>query len=89
MPDVTEQEVWEGDGRRYHMMKVVGNGAFGVVWRAREENSSEIVAIKKVCRCGCAWPCATGVKLSGSALLCAGRPGPSIPQPRARHDEMP
>ena len=44
-----EGDVWEGGGRRYRMEKVVGNGAFGVVWRAREEgNSNELVAIKKV-----------------------------------------
>ena len=47
MPDVAEQEVWEGGGRRYTMEKVVGNGAFGVVWRAREDGASECVAIKK------------------------------------------
>ena len=47
MPD-TEPEIWEGGGRRYRMEKVVGNGAFGVVWRAVEEGTSERVAIKKV-----------------------------------------
>ena len=36
MPE-TEPELWEGGGRRYRMEKVVGNGAFGVVWRAVEE----------------------------------------------------
>jgi hypothetical protein len=36
-------------GKRYRMEKVVGNGAFGIVWRAREEGSSGgPVAIKKV-----------------------------------------
>ena len=30
------------------MEKVVGNGAFGIVWRAREDGASESVAIKKV-----------------------------------------
>ncbi len=44
----TEGEWWEGGGRRYRMEKVVGNGAFGIVWRAREEGSAESVAIKKV-----------------------------------------
>ena len=47
MPDVAEQELWEGGGRRYRMEKVVGNGAFGIVWRARTEDG-ETVAIKKV-----------------------------------------
>ena len=48
-PDVAAgDEVWEGGGRRYRTEKVVGNGAFGIVWRAREEGSSEVVAIKKV-----------------------------------------
>ena len=41
-------EMWEGGGRRYRMEKVVGNGAFGIVWRAREEGSTDLVAIKKV-----------------------------------------
>ena len=41
-------DLWEGGGRRYRMEKVVGNGAFGIVWRAREEGASESVAIKKV-----------------------------------------
>ena len=36
-------------GKRYRMEKVVGNGAFGIVWRAREEGSNGgAVAIKKV-----------------------------------------
>ena len=30
------------------LKKEVGNGAFGIVWRAREEGSSSCVAIKKV-----------------------------------------
>ena len=30
------------------MEKVVGNGAFGIVWRAREGGSGNVVAIKKV-----------------------------------------
>ena len=52
-PDVPQDgEVWEGGGRRYRMEKVVGNGAFGIVWRAREVSggaeASECVAIKKV-----------------------------------------
>lgn len=45
---VEEGTVWDGGGHRYHLEKVVGNGAFGIVWRAREEGSSESVAIKKV-----------------------------------------
>ena len=45
---MSAQDVWEGGGKRYRMEKVVGNGAFGVVWRAREENSDVPVAIKKV-----------------------------------------
>ena len=60
MPDVAEPEIWEGGGRRYRMEKVVGNGAFGVVWRATEEGSTERVAIKKVrvstCMAGFDWP---------------------------------
>ena len=40
-------EIWEGGGRRYRMEKAVGNGAFGIVWRARSEEG-ETVAIKKV-----------------------------------------
>lgn len=48
-PDVpADGEVWEGGGRQYRMEKVVGNGAFGIVWRAREVGSAECVAIKKV-----------------------------------------
>ena len=36
-------------GKRYRMEKVVGNGAFGIVWRAREEGGNgQPVAIKKV-----------------------------------------
>ena len=42
-------EAWEGGGKRYRVHKVVGNGAFGIVWRAVEEGvKSETVAIKKV-----------------------------------------
>jgi serine/threonine protein kinase len=49
LPDVPpEGELWEGGGRKYRMEKVVGNGAFGIVWRAREEGGSTSVAIKKV-----------------------------------------
>lgn len=48
-PDVPQDgEVWEGGGHRYRMEKVVGNGAFGIVWRAREEGAANCVAIKKV-----------------------------------------
>jgi len=43
----SEGETWEGGGKRYKMEKVVGNGAFGIVWRARDEGGSQ-VAIKKV-----------------------------------------
>ena len=39
--------MWDGGGHRYHLEKVVGNGAFGIVWRARSEDG-EVVAIKKV-----------------------------------------
>ena len=46
---MSAQDVWEGGGKRYRMEKVVGNGAFGVVWRAREENSDVPVAIKRWC----------------------------------------
>ena len=48
MPDPVENEIWEGGGRRYRMEKVVGNGAFGVVWRATEDGTNVRVAIKKV-----------------------------------------
>ena len=48
MGQVQDGDVWEGGGRRYRMEKVVGNGAFGIVWRAREEGANESVAIKKV-----------------------------------------
>lgn len=44
---VEEGTVWDGGGHRYQLEKVVGNGAFGIVWRARSEDG-EIVAIKKV-----------------------------------------
>lgn len=43
-----EGEIWEGGGKRYRMEKVVGNGAFGIVWRAKEIESGSLVAIKKV-----------------------------------------
>ena len=48
--DVKEDgEAWEGGGKRYRIHKVVGNGAFGIVWRAVEEGvKNETVAIKKV-----------------------------------------
>ena len=39
--------MWDGGGHRYQLEKVVGNGAFGIVWRARNEDN-EVVAIKKV-----------------------------------------
>ena len=42
-------ETWEGGGRRFRVEKVVGNGAFGIVWRAYEEGGPpEPYAIKKV-----------------------------------------
>ncbi|KAL1495657.1 hypothetical protein AB1Y20_016523 [Prymnesium parvum] len=42
-------EIWEGGGRRFRVEKVVGNGAFGIVWRALEEGGSgQLLAIKKV-----------------------------------------
>merc|ERR1719310_704632 len=44
---VEEGSIWDGGGHRYHLEKVVGNGAFGIVWRARAEDG-ETVAIKKV-----------------------------------------
>jgi serine/threonine protein kinase len=43
-----EGEIWEGGGKRYRMEKVVGNGAFGIVWRAKDMESGCLVAIKKV-----------------------------------------
>ena len=39
--------MWDGGGHRYQLEKVVGHGAFGIVWRARTEDS-DVVAIKKV-----------------------------------------
>jgi serine/threonine protein kinase len=47
MEGVEEGTVWDGGGHRYQLEKVVGHGAFGIVWRARTEDG-EIVAIKKV-----------------------------------------
>ena len=47
MEGCEEGTVWEGGGHRYHLEKVVGNGAFGIVWRARSDDG-EVVAIKKV-----------------------------------------
>ena len=44
---VEEGTVWDGGGHRYQLEHVVGNGAFGIVWRARSEDG-EVVAIKKV-----------------------------------------
>ena len=39
--------MWDGGGYRYQLEHVVGNGAFGIVWRARSDDG-EVVAIKKV-----------------------------------------
>ena len=47
MEGVEEGSVWDGGGHRYQLEKVVGHGAFGIVWRARTEGG-DIVAIKKV-----------------------------------------
>ena len=47
MEGVEEGTVWDGGGHRYQLEKVVGHGAFGIVWRARAEDG-EVVAIKKV-----------------------------------------
>uniref|UniRef100_A0A7S4B1Y9 Protein kinase domain-containing protein n=1 Tax=Chrysotila carterae TaxID=13221 RepID=A0A7S4B1Y9_CHRCT len=47
MEDADEGTVWDAGGHRYQLEKVVGNGAFGIVWRARSEDG-ETVAIKKV-----------------------------------------
>ena len=47
MEGVEEGTVWDGGGHRYALEKVVGHGAFGIVWRARAEDG-ETVAIKKV-----------------------------------------
>ena len=44
---VEEGTVWDGGGHRYQLEKVVGNGAFGIVWRARCDDG-DVVAIKKV-----------------------------------------
>mmetsp|Transcript_11302 Transcript_11302/g.25322 ORF Transcript_11302/g.25322 Transcript_11302/m.25322 type:complete len:592 (+) Transcript_11302:82-1857(+) len=42
-----EETVWDGGGHTYQLEHIVGNGAFGVVWRARADDGS-LVAIKKV-----------------------------------------
>ena len=47
MEGADESGFWEGGGHKYKLEKVVGNGAFGIVWRARTEDS-DVVAIKKV-----------------------------------------
>lgn len=47
MDGAEEGSVWDGGGHRYCLEKIVGNGAFGVVWRARAEDGT-VVAIKKV-----------------------------------------
>jgi len=47
MEGVEEGTVWDGGGHRYQLDKVVGHGAFGIVWRARTEEG-DVVAIKKV-----------------------------------------
>ncbi|EOD09610.1 hypothetical protein EMIHUDRAFT_448425 [Emiliania huxleyi CCMP1516] len=41
-----EGTVWECGAQQYVLEKVVGNGAFGIVWRARSADG-EVVAIKK------------------------------------------
>lgn len=46
--DEDEADVWEGGGTAYKIEKVVGNGAFGIVWKARATDTGEVVAIKKV-----------------------------------------
>ncbi|KAG8468297.1 hypothetical protein KFE25_013380 [Diacronema lutheri] len=46
--DEDDADVWEGGGTAYKIEKVVGNGAFGIVWKARAVDSGEVVAIKKV-----------------------------------------
>mmetsp|Transcript_27061 Transcript_27061/g.72930 ORF Transcript_27061/g.72930 Transcript_27061/m.72930 type:complete len:654 (+) Transcript_27061:87-2048(+) len=46
--DEDDADVWEGGGTAYKIEKVVGNGAFGIVWKARAIDSGEVVAIKKV-----------------------------------------
>ena len=47
MDGTEEGTVWDGGNTSYHLEKVVGNGAFGIVWRARSAEG-ETVAIKKV-----------------------------------------
>ena len=47
MDGTEEGTVWDGGNTSYHLEKVVGNGAFGIVWRARSEEG-DVVAIKKV-----------------------------------------
>ncbi|KAJ1633632.1 kinase-like domain-containing protein [Pavlovales sp. CCMP2436] len=46
--DEDDADVWEGGGTAYKIEKVVGNGAFGIVWKARAVDTGEVVAIKKV-----------------------------------------
>jgi serine/threonine protein kinase len=51
VPDFVNEDdadVWEGGGTTYKIEKVVGNGAFGIVWKARAVDTGEVVAIKKV-----------------------------------------
>jgi len=47
MEGAEEGAYWDGGSHRYRLEKVVGNGAFGIVWRARCEDG-DVVAIKKV-----------------------------------------
>ena len=47
MDGTEEGTVWDGGNTSYHLEKVVGNGAFGIVWRTRSAEG-ETVAIKKV-----------------------------------------
>ena len=47
MEGAEEGTVWDCGSHRYVLQKVVGNGAFGIVWRAQAEDG-ETVAIKKV-----------------------------------------
>lgn len=47
MEGAEEGTVWDCGSHRYVLQKVVGNGAFGIVWRAQREDG-ETVAIKKV-----------------------------------------
>ena len=34
--------------KRYEIIKKIGRGAYGIVWKARDKRSNEIIALKKI-----------------------------------------